>query len=64
MHETRSDIYYRMKAFLRCNCVERALITGKIAVQVDANAIRDHFGGALRLVSLFIHAVAWMYWNP
>jgi hypothetical protein len=43
-----------VRPLLQCNCVRRASIAGKIAVQVDANATRDHFGGGRakwRLVS-------------
>jgi hypothetical protein len=38
---------------------------------MDADAMRAHFGGGggggrgkSHLVSPFVHAVAWMYWNP
>ena len=41
--------YILQNILLRCNSVGRALIAGKIKVQVDADATRDHFGGAPRL---------------
>jgi hypothetical protein len=34
--------------FLLWNCVRRALIAGKITVQVDVDAMRMHFGGVVR----------------
>jgi hypothetical protein len=40
-----------VRPLLLCNCIGGALIAGKITVQVDANATRDHFGGAQGLVS-------------
>ena len=44
--ETLSDIYYRIY-YLLCSCVGRALIAGKITVQVNADATRAHFGGVV-----------------
>jgi hypothetical protein len=32
-------------AYLKCSCVRHELITSQIAVQVDADATRDHSGG-------------------
>ena len=41
-----------VRPFWLCSCVWRASIAGKNAVQVNANATRDHFGGGVvRLVS-------------
>ena len=37
-----------VRPFLRCNYVRRASVAGKITVQVNVNATRDHFGGARR----------------
>ena len=44
MLEILSDIYYRI---YYCDVIVSggALIAGKITVQVNANATRDHFGG-------------------
>ena len=39
-----SDIYYRLHFFYE-TVSGGASIAGKIAVQVNANATRDHFGG-------------------
>ena len=46
-----SERYILQNILLRCNCVQRASIAGKIIVQVDANATRDHFGSVPGLVS-------------
>ena len=42
-----SERYILQNTFLLCNNVRRALIVGKITVEMDANTTRDHFGGVV-----------------